>query len=55
MYLCRTMTGASLQNIAALLSKKDHTTIIHGVDKIAEKLTTAITLLNNDIMVNTLS
>lgn len=40
MYLCRTMTGASLQNIAALLSKKDHTTIIHGVDKIAEKLKT---------------
>ena len=36
MYLCRTMTTASLQNIAALLSKKDHTTVIHGVDKITE-------------------
>ncbi len=46
MYLCRTMTGASLQNIAALLSKKDHTTIIHGVDKIAEKLQTDEDLRN---------
>ncbi len=46
MYLCRTMTGASLQNIAALLSKKDHTTIIHGVDKIAEKLKTDEDLRN---------
>ena len=46
MYLCRTMTRASLQNIAALLSKKDHTTIIHGVDKIAEKLKTDEDLRN---------
>ena len=46
MYLCRTMTGASLQNIAALLSKKDHTTIIHGVDNIAEKLKTDEDLRN---------
>ena len=40
MYLCRNMTSTSLQNIAALLSKKDHTTVIHGVDKIDEKLKT---------------
>lgn len=38
MYLCRTMTDTSLQTIASLLSKKDHTTIIHGVDKIEEKI-----------------
>jgi chromosomal replication initiator protein len=37
MYLIRTMTDTSLQTIADLLSKKDHTTIIHGVEKIADK------------------
>jgi chromosomal replication initiator protein len=31
------MTDTSLQTIADLLSKKDHTTIIHGVEKIADK------------------
>jgi chromosomal replication initiator protein len=40
MYLIRTMTDTSLQTVADLLSKKDHTTIIHGVDKIAEKIQT---------------
>ena len=40
MYLCRTITGTAFQNIAALLNKKDHTTIIHGVEKIEEKLKT---------------
>jgi chromosomal replication initiator protein len=46
MYLCRTMTDTSLQTIADLLSKKDHTTIIHGVDKIAEKVQTDEDLRN---------
>ncbi len=38
MYLCRNMTATAYQNIADLLNKKDHTTIIHGVEKIEEKL-----------------
>lgn len=46
MYLCRTMTAASLQNVAALLSKKDHTTVIHGVEKIAELIQTDEDLKN---------
>lgn len=46
MYLCRTMTTTSLQNIADLLSKKDHTTVIHGVDKIAELVQTDEDLRN---------
>jgi len=37
MYLCRSMTTETYQNIAALLGKKDHTTVISGVKKI-EKL-----------------
>ncbi|MCM1183898.1 MAG: chromosomal replication initiator protein DnaA [Roseburia sp.] len=46
MYLCRTMTTASLQNVAALLSKKDHTTVIHGVEKITELMQTDENLRN---------
>lgn len=40
MYLCRNMTATAFQNIADILNKKDHTTIIHGVEKIEEKLKT---------------
>jgi chromosomal replication initiator protein len=46
MYLCRTMTDTSLQTVASLLSKKDHTTIIHGVEKIADKVQTDEELRN---------
>jgi chromosomal replication initiator protein len=46
MYLCRTMTETSLQTIASLLNKKDHTTIIHGVEKIAERVQTDEDLRN---------
>ncbi len=38
MYLCQNMTDASLQEIGDLLGGRDHTTIIHGRDKIAEAL-----------------
>ena len=35
MYLCQSMTGASLQEIGRYLGGRDHTTIIHGSEKIA--------------------
>lgn len=38
MYLCRTLTDASLSDIGKILGKKDHTTVIHGVNKIEEKI-----------------
>ena len=38
MYLCRQLTETSYVNIAKMLGKKDHTTIIHGVKKIEEDL-----------------
>ena len=38
MYLCKEMTDLSLQNIGNLLSKKDHTTVIHGINKIKSKM-----------------
>lgn len=46
MYLCRTMTATSLQNVGKILGKKDHTTIIHGVDKIKDELETNEELRN---------
>ena len=39
MYLCRHMTEESLQSIAQALGKKDHTTVIHGIDKITYEIT----------------
>ena len=38
MYLCRKLTETSYVNIGKLLSKKDHTTIMHGVNKITAEL-----------------
>ncbi len=38
MYLCRELTDTSFANIGKLLGKKDHTTIIHGVNKITEEI-----------------
>lgn len=35
MYLCRKLTAESLQNIGKALGKKDHTTVIHGIEKIS--------------------
>ena len=40
------MTGTPLQTIASLLSKKDHTTVIRGVEKIEEKIKTDEDLKN---------
>lgn len=36
MYLCRELTDYSLSDIGKILGKKDHTTVIHGVNKIEE-------------------
>ena len=38
MYLCRELTDTSFTNIGKLLGKKDHTTIIHGVNKITSEM-----------------
>ena len=37
MYLSRMLTDLSLSDIGANFGKRDHTTVIHGCDKIAEK------------------
>lgn len=46
MYLCRELTDTSFTNISKLLGKKDHTTIIHGVNKISDELKTNEELRN---------
>ncbi len=38
MYLCRELIGISLQSIGKELGKKDHTTVIHGINKIKDEL-----------------
>ncbi|MBR5421380.1 MAG: chromosomal replication initiator protein DnaA [Lachnospiraceae bacterium] len=38
MYLCRNMTDITLKGIAALLDKKDHSTVLHGVNKISDEI-----------------
>ena len=40
MYLCRKLTAESLQNIGKALGKKDHTTVLHGIEKITEEIKT---------------
>ena len=46
MYLCQSMTGASLQEIGRYLGGRDPTTIIHGREKIAADLKTNENLAN---------
>ena len=46
MYLCRKMTDAPLTKIAALIGKKDHTTVIHGSNKISEDIESDDSLKN---------
>ncbi len=40
MYLCREMTDAPLKTVGDLLGGRDHTTIMHGHDKISKELST---------------
>ena len=37
MYLCKHMTSSSLDSVGSLLGGRDHSTIIHGVRKVAEE------------------
>ena len=38
MYLCRNMTQASLSQIGKILGGKDHTTVMHGVEKMDKEI-----------------
>ena len=49
MYLCRTETDASFPQIGQSLGKRDHTTIMHGYEKIAGRIDTD-TNLRRDVL-----
>ena len=44
MYLCRELTNISLKDIGQKLGKRDHSTILHGCNKIADDLKTDTSL-----------
>lgn len=46
MYLCRHILDISLANVGKVLGKKDHTTVIHGIEKIEKELLTNEDLKN---------
>ncbi len=46
MYLCRNMTEAPLQEIGKAMGGRDHTTIIHGIEKITKDIEKTPTLQN---------
>ena len=52
MYLCRQMTTTPLQSIGKYIGNRDHTTIIHGSEKIAKEVVTNETTKNTvDILI----
>ena len=52
MYLCRELLDTSLINIGKLLGKKDHTTVLHGINKITAEIQTNEELKNKiDIII----
>ena len=46
MYLCREILGTSLISIGKILGKKDHTTILYGINKITSEMQTNEDLKN---------
>ena len=46
MYLCREMTSTPLKAIGKLMGNRDHTTVLHGVEKISKEIETYDDLKN---------
>lgn len=46
MYLCRNLTDISLESIAAILNKKDHTTVMHGCKRIENEIANNVDFKN---------
>ena len=49
MYLCKQLTPVSLKEIASKLGKKDHSTILFGINKIEKKLMSEKKANKNDL------
>ena len=41
MYLCRTMLDIPLTQVGSYIGNRDHTTVIHGINKIQDDLKTS--------------
>lgn len=46
MYLCRDMTSIPLTTIGKIMGNKDHTTVLHGFEKIEKEMQTSESLTN---------
>ncbi len=46
MYLCRKITDTPLKNIGKCLGGRDHTTVMHGIEKIEQELETSDSMKN---------
>lgn len=46
MYLCRKLTDYSLSDIGKLLGNRDHTTVLHGIDKVEKNIKKDPTMQN---------
>ncbi len=46
MYLCRNMLDIPLKQVGSFVGKRDHSTVIHGINKIEEELKTSETMRN---------
>ena len=52
MFLCRKLTDAPLQAVGNMLGKRDHSTVIHGIEKIEKDLKTNQSLQSNiDVLI----
>lgn len=52
MYLCRKLTDHSLAEIGKLLGNRDHTTVLHGIDKVEKTIKKDPTLQNTIDVLN---
>lgn len=52
MYLCRKLTDCSLAEIGKLLGNRDHTTVLHGIDKIEKTMKKDLSLQNTIDVLN---
>lgn len=46
MYLCRDLINTPLKTIGSLMGKRDHTTVLHGAEKISKEIHTSESLKN---------
>ncbi|MFV0342888.1 MAG: chromosomal replication initiator protein DnaA [Anaerocolumna sp.] len=56
MYLCRKLTEFSLADIGKLLGNRDHTTVLHGIDKVEKNIKNDPTMQNTiDVLTKKIS